>query len=152
MELWGRWVGQSWTYQPDDFPGFRQNEIRLTDVARTDTRQLAAMTTGLSGQTYLGPSFAGGRLGFFRACQGDPAGCSTSNAGAFRYAISGETYELAGANQAWTGWALRGDGDLHVPSAFACAGGDPASPPMEACGIYARTGLAWQDVPADRVR
>ena len=88
MELWGRWVAQSWTYQPDEFPGFAQDEIRLTNVHRTDTRQIAAMTTGLGGQTYLGPSFSAGRLAFFRACQADPGGCSTSNSGALRYDIS----------------------------------------------------------------
>jgi hypothetical protein len=152
MDLWGRWVGQSWTYQPDDFPGFRQNEIRLTDVARTDTRQVAAMVTGLGGQAYLGPSFAGGRLGFFRACQGDPAGCSTENSGALRYAISSERYEIAGANEAWGAWALTGTGDLHVPGSFDCSGGDPASPPSEACGIWQRDGLPWQTIDVERVR
>jgi hypothetical protein len=152
MELWGRWVGQSWTYQPDGFPGFRQNEIRLTDVARTDTRQIAAMVTGLSGQTYLGPSFASGRLAFFRACQGDPSGCSASNSGAFRYAISGRTYEIAGANEAWAAWALTGTGDLHVPGSFDCSGGDRAAPPSEACAIWRRGALDWGSVPAERVR
>jgi hypothetical protein len=152
MEIWGRWIGQSWTYQPEDFPGFRQNEIRLTDVARTDTRQVAAMVTGLGGQTYLGPSFAAGRLGFFRACQGDPAGCSTETSGALRYAISRGTYEIAGANEAWAGWALAGTGDLHVPGAFDCSGGDPAAPPSEACAIWRRASLPWQPVDAERVR
>ncbi len=99
MELWGRWVAQSWTYQPDDFPGFEQDEIRLTDVDRTDTRQVAAMTTGLGGQAYLGPSFSGGHLAFFRACQADPGGCSTSNSGAIRYDISDGGLELAGAER-----------------------------------------------------
>ena len=152
MELWGSRIAQSWTYQPDDFPGFRQNEVRLTNVKRTDTRQVATMVTGLGGQAYVGPSFSGGRLGFFRACQGDPAGCSTDGSGAFRYRISDESYELAGANEAWSAWALTGDGDLHVPSAFDCSGGDPGSPPSEACGIYRRGALDWQDVPAERVR
>lgn len=151
MELWGRWVGQSWTYQPDAFPGFAQNEIRLTDVDRTDTRQVAAMTTGLGGQTYLGPSFSGGKLAFFRACQADPGGCSTSNSGAIRYAISSGSYELAGANENWSGWAWTGHGDLHVPSAFDCSGGDPGTPVVP-CGIYRRGPLEWQDVPASRVR
>ena len=151
MELWGRWVGQSWTYQPDEFPGFRQNEIRLTDVDREDTRQVAAMTTGLGGQTYLGPSFAGGRMAWFRACQGDPAGCSTANSGAFRYAISDGSYSLAGADEAWSAWAWTGSGDLHVPSAFDCSGGDPATPAVP-CGIYRRTSPAWEQVPADRAR
>jgi hypothetical protein len=151
MELWGRWVGQIWTYQPDGFPGFRQNEVRLTDVTRTDTRQVAAMVTGLGGQTYLGPSFSGGHLAFLRTCQGDPAGCSPATSGVLRYRISQNSYEIAGANVNWSAWALTGDGDLHVPSAFDCAGGDPGTPVVP-CGIYRRGPLDWSDISADRVR
>lgn len=151
MELWGRWVAQSWRYQPDDFPGFAQNEIRLTDVGRSDTRQVAAMTTGLGGQAYLGPSFSDGRLAFFRACEADPGGCSTSNSGAIRYAISSGDVELAGAGESWFSWAWTGDGDLHVPSAFDCSGGDPGTPVVP-CGIYRRDALDWHEVPASRVR
>jgi hypothetical protein len=151
MELWGRWVGQSWTYQPDGFPGFRQNEIRLTDIARTDTRQVAAMTTGLSGQTYLGPSFAGGRLAFFRACQGDPSGCSPTPSGAIRYRIATRGYELAAANEAWSAWAWDGAAGLHVPSDYACGGGDPGVR-VPACGIHRDPALAWEVVDEERIR
>jgi hypothetical protein len=151
MELWGRWIAQSWTYQPDDFPGFRQNEIRLTNVAHTDTRQVAAMTTGLGGQTYLGPSIAEGRVGFFRACQGDPAGWRASDSGAIRYRISNGDYTHVGANEAWAGWAWSGAADYHVPSAFACGGGDPAVV-APACAIVRRTGLQWTPISASRVR
>ena len=151
MELWGRWIAQSWTYQPDDFPGFRQNEIRLTNVSRSDTRQVAAMTTGLGGQSYLGPSIAEGRVAFFRACRGDPAGCRTSDSGAIRYRISNGDYTHIGANEAWTGWAWSGTADYHVPSEFACGGGDPAvvTPP---CAIVRRSGLGWTPIDARRVR
>jgi hypothetical protein len=45
-ELRGRWVAQSWTYQPDDFGGHAQNEIRLTDLGGTRDLRLASMTTG----------------------------------------------------------------------------------------------------------
>ena len=151
MELWGRWIAQSWTYQPDSFPGFRQNEIRLTNVTRTDTRQVAAVTTGLGGQTYLGPSIAEGRVAFFRACQGDPGGCSTTNSGAIRYRISTGEYTHVGANEAWSGWAWSGAADYHVPSEFACGGGDRAvaTPP---CAIVRRGGLRWTPIDARRVR
>jgi hypothetical protein len=151
MELWGRWVGQSWAYQPDGFPGIRQNEIRLTDVERTDTRQVGAMGTGLGGQTYLGPSFSAGRMAWFRACHADPAGCSTSSSGAFRYRISDGSYEHVGANEAWAAWAWTGEGDLHVPSAYGCSGGDPGVPVVP-CGIYRRPALPWEDIPASRAR
>jgi len=151
MELWGRWVAQSWTYQPDAFPGFRQNEIRLTDVARTDTRQVAAMVTGLGGQTYLGPSVAEGRVAFFRVCQGDPEGCSRDSSGAIRYRISTGAYEIAPANTAWTSWAWTGTAGLHVPSDYNCAGGDPGFP-VRACGIFRSADPAWRQMDERRVR
>ncbi|HEV2060877.1 MAG TPA: hypothetical protein VGR11_16120 [Solirubrobacteraceae bacterium] len=151
MDLWGRWVAQSWTYQPDSFPGFRQNEIRLTNVSRSDTRQVAYMATGLGGQTYLGPSIAEGRVAFFRACQGDPGGCSTTNSGAIRYRISNGRYEIDGAVAAWSGWAWSGATAYRVTRDDTCAGGDPGIP-AEACGIYRRQGLDWRPIDAERVR
>lgn len=151
MELWGRWVGQSWTYQPRGFSGSRQNEIRLTDVRRTDTRQIAAMSTGIAGQTYLGPAFASGRLAFFRSCSVDLDGCPTDRSGAIRYRISTGAYEIASARTDWSAWAYDGAGDYHVPSAYACAGGDPGAT-VEPCAIARRTDLRWRSLAADRVR
>ena len=129
MELWGRWIAQRWSYQPDEFPGFRQNEIRLTNVKRTDTRQLAYSSTGEGGQTYLGPSIAKGRVAFFRSCQADRGGCSSRNSGAIRYRISSRRYKLDGGVTGWTGWAWSGSAGYHVPSAYACSGGDPGDAP-----------------------
>ena len=151
MELWGRWVAQSWTYQPDDFPGFRQNEIRLTNLARSDTRQLAAMTTGIAGQTYLGPSIQNGRVAFFRACQVDRGGCSSRSSGPIRYRISTGDHQLAGANEAWSGWAWSGATAYHVPSSYACAGGDRGVR-QPVCGIYRQTGLPWRAIAASHIR
>jgi hypothetical protein len=151
MELWGRWIAQSWRYQPDGFAGFRQNEIRLTDVTRGDTRQIASMITGLGGQTYLGPSIASGRVAFFRACQGDPGACFTNNSGAIRYRISSGRYELAGDRENWSAWAWSGVSDYHVPSAFECSGGDPGTP-TEPCAIVRRIGLPWKPVAEHVIR
>ncbi len=151
MDLWGRWVAQSWTYQPDGFPGFRQNEIRLTDADRSDTRQLARMVTGIAGQTYLGPAIANGRVALFRACQVDAGGCAARNSGAIRYRISTGGYELAGASEAWSGWTWSGASAYHVPSAFACSGGDP-NVVVPACGIYRTTGLSWHAIAAGHLR
>lgn len=109
------------------------------------------MTTGLGGQTYLGPSIANGRVAFFRACQDDPGGCSTSNSGAIRYRISSASHQIAGADEAWSGWAWSGAAGYHVPSLFACGGGDPGVP-VPACGIYRRESLAWTDVDGGKLR
>jgi hypothetical protein len=150
MDLWGRWVAQRWTYQPDDFAGFHQNEIRVTNLARTHTRQVAYGTTGEGGQTYLGPTIAEGRVAFYRACQVDRGGCSTKDSGAIRYRISTEKYELDGAVTGWEGWTWSGTAGYHVPSAFDCGGGDPGEQPSEACAIYRRDDLAWTSAAAAR--
>ncbi len=152
LELWGRWVAQRWSYQPRGFAGFRQDEIRLTDVRRTDTRQVAYMATGEGGQTYLGPSIADGQVAFYRACLGDRGGCSSRNSGAVRYRISTRRYELAGEDTGWTGWAWSGTAGYHVPSEFDCRGGDPGAPPRERCGIYRRQDLDWGSAAQKRFR
>lgn len=152
MELWGRWVGQSWTYEAAGFGGFRQNEIRLTNLDRSDTRQVAFMTTGLGGQRYLGPSFGRGRLAFFRACGGDPAGCLTTRtaSGAIRYRISNGAYDIARANRDWWGWAYDGDA-YHVPADVTCAE-EPGFGPTPACAIYRERSPAFTPVAAERIR
>jgi hypothetical protein len=152
MDLAGQRVAQSWTYQPDGFPGHLQNEIRLTNLDRNDTRQLAFMTTGEGGQSYFGPEIVNGRVAFLRACLGDPGGCSSTNSGDIRYQISSNSYELIGANVAWQGWSFDGTSDFHVPSDFDCSGGDAQSPPTEACGLIRRDGLSWSPVAADKIR
>ncbi len=152
MDLWGRWVAQSWTYQPLNLAGFRDNEIRLTNLRRSDTRQLATMGTGIAGQTYLGPSIAEGHVAFFRACQVGGGGCPTRNSGAIRYRISSRDYQLAGASEAWSGWAWSGASDYHVPSEYACTDGEPAIINYAACGIYRHSGLPWRDIAAKHIR
>jgi hypothetical protein len=94
---------------------------------------------------------AKGRVAFYRACQGDPGGCSTQNSGAIRYRISDGSYELDGANEDWTAWEWSGANAFHVPSDFACGGADPA-PPTEECGIYRRPDPDWQAVQAEQVK
>jgi hypothetical protein len=144
MDLWGRWVAQSWTYQPDGFGGFRQNEIRLTNIRRTDTRQVSYMGTGIGGQTFHGPAIAEGRVAYFKACEADRGGCHPRNSGAFRYRISSGDYQMVGAREGWSAWTWSGAAAYRVPSAFDCGGGDPGSPPSEPCGVYRRLGLDWE--------
>ncbi len=152
MDLYGRWIAQSWTYG-DPGPGSFNNEIRLTNVRRTDTRQLARMTTGLAGQTYLGPGFTSGYVGFFRACQNAPRDCPRQASGAIRYKISSTRYEIASDRTSWSGWTLASRStDYHVPSPYDCAGGEPGFPPSEQCGIYRRTGLQWKGIAAKHLR
>jgi hypothetical protein len=104
LELWGRWVGQGWTYEVEGASGFRQNEMRLTTVDRRTTRQLDLRTTGEGGQALLAPSFAGGRVAWYQTCVGDPDGCH----GARRYTIRDGTYAVAVEGERLSGWAWDG--------------------------------------------
>jgi hypothetical protein len=72
--------------------GIRQSELRLDDVRKRTSRQIAFQIVGLSGQTLTGPSFFAGRLAWFKGCLGDPAGCAKGGI-PFRYSLSRRTYE-----------------------------------------------------------
>ncbi len=52
-------------------------------------RQLARSSTGIGGQTYLGPSIAEGGVAFYRACHADLGGCSTKDSGATAGLLAG---------------------------------------------------------------
>jgi hypothetical protein len=72
--------------------GIRQSELRLDNVGDRTSRQIAFQVVGLSGQSLLGPSFFAGRLAWYKACLGDPAGCAGGGV-PFRYRLSSRRYE-----------------------------------------------------------
>ena len=129
MELWGRWIAQSWRYQPDGFPGFRQNEIRLTNVSRSDTRQIDVddhrTSAGRPTSDRRSPADASRSCAPARAIA---ERASRNNSGAIRYRISSGRYELAGERRELVGMGL--ERRLRLPRAvdFACAGGEPGMP------------------------
>ena len=75
--------------------GIDQSELRLDDLGDGSARQVAFQVVGLSGQTLVGPSFFNGRLGWYKACLGDPSGCQQGQGGPFRYALTARTYQRA---------------------------------------------------------
>jgi hypothetical protein len=97
LELWGRNLAQTVSYGCGACAGIEQSELRLVDVTRRSSRQVAFQVVGLSGQSLVGPSFAGARLGWYRACLGDPSGCVGGRAGAFRTTLTAGRYERAPA-------------------------------------------------------
>ena len=97
LELWGRNLAQSVSYGCRACAGIDQAELRLVDVTRQSARQVAFQVVGLSGQSLVGPSFAAGRVAWYRACLGDPSGCVGGRAGAFRMSLSTARYERGAA-------------------------------------------------------
>ncbi|HEV2768972.1 MAG TPA: hypothetical protein VGV40_02150 [Solirubrobacteraceae bacterium] len=108
LELYGRLVALNVSYTYEGSPGFAQKEIRLATLGG-DVRGIAAQTTGLSGQSYVGPSFDEGALYWARYCAGDESACNKNNSGAFRYRLSTREYALAGHTRKLTGFSYVDD-------------------------------------------
>jgi hypothetical protein len=93
LELWGENLALTVSYGCGGCSGIDQSELRLDDLGDGSARQVAFQVVGLSGQTLVGPSFFAGRLGWYKACLGDPAGCQQGQGGPFRYALTAGTYQ-----------------------------------------------------------
>jgi hypothetical protein len=93
LELWGRNLAQSVLYGCGGCSGISQGEVRLVDLRERSARQVAFQVVGLSGQSLIGLSFAAGRVGWYRACLGDPAGCIGGRSGPFRATLTTGRYE-----------------------------------------------------------
>src|SRR4051812_24171004 len=93
LELWGENLALTVSYGCGGCSGIDQSELRLDDLGDGSTRQVAFQVIGLSGQSLVGPSFFNGRLGWYKACLGDPSGCQQGRGGPFRYAIGARTYQ-----------------------------------------------------------
>ena len=73
--------------------GTSQSALRLDDIRKATSREVAFQVIGLSGQSLVGPSFFAGKLAWYKSCAVDPAGCKRG--GGFRYVISTRRYERA---------------------------------------------------------
>lgn len=93
LELWGENLALTVSYGCGGCSGIAQSELRLDDLGDDSARQVAFQVVGLSGQTLAGPSFFNGRLGWYKACLGDPAGCRQGQGGPFRYSLTARTYQ-----------------------------------------------------------
>jgi hypothetical protein len=93
LELWGENLALTVSYGCGGCSGIDQSELRLDDLGDGSAKQVAFQVVGLSGQTLVGPSFFSGRLGWYKACLGDPGGCGQGQGGPFRYALSSHGYQ-----------------------------------------------------------
>jgi hypothetical protein len=142
LELREGRLAQLVTYHVENGPGHRQNEIRLVDVARRSSRQVAFMTTGEGGQEYVGPSFAGSRLSWYRGCAVE---CSRDFTALLRYRM-GVGYDRADARRGLSGYAGTGDGTWQVRG----TGEDGGCAPR--CTLVWTREPRWERIAADRVR
>jgi hypothetical protein len=108
LELWGENLALTVSYGCGGCSGIDQSELRLDDLGDGSARQVAFQVVGLSGQTLVGPSFFNGRLGWYKACLGDPAGCQQGQGGPFRYALTARTYQRSPSGARVDGFADTG--------------------------------------------
>lgn len=81
-------------------------ELRLVDVETGRSQQLSGRGSGEAGQAWSDVSFDRGRLYAYFACYGDPSGCSTENAGAYRYDYVRDRWAISGSTTPLDGFAV----------------------------------------------
>jgi hypothetical protein len=154
LELYGRWLGEVVRYDHRDAGGVCGRwEVRVTSLDG-EARQVADQICGLDGQSYVGVSFAAGRLYFARYCAGNPRGCGRKQYGAFRYALSDDTYGLAQYGRRLTGFSYAGGGRAYEVRATDTANGYcgnslPDQPPPP-CDVVLATGFRFASTRAPR--
>jgi len=134
LELWGENLALTVSYGCGGCSGIDQSELRLDDLADGTARQVAFQVVGLSGQTLVGPSFFNGRLGWYKSCLGDPAGCQQGQGGPFRYALTARTYQRSPASVRADGFA---DTGTLLYEALGCSNDDTDAQSNASCRIDA---------------
>jgi hypothetical protein len=109
LELYGTHLAQSVTYGCQGCTGIDTVELRMADTSSAGAEQVAFGASGLSGQSWIGPSFHDGMLGFYKSCLGDPSGCNGNIGGPFRYRYGNRTYTKSTGPHRVDGFADAGD-------------------------------------------
>jgi hypothetical protein len=110
LELHGTQLALIDTYALQQAGGQGTTEVRTESIKGGPQRLVARLTIGEAGQTWVGPSWAKGRLFFYKACFGDPSGCVGGRGGAYGYDPARRTYVHAGGSTVLSGFAMDEDG------------------------------------------
>jgi hypothetical protein len=133
IELHGSQLALVDTFGLKEAGGNGVAEVRTESIKGGAQKLVALMTIGEGGQTWVGPSWAKGKLYFYKACLGDPGGCFGPGAGAFAWNPAHNSYELARSSTPLSGFAIDDDGS-HAYEALGPGGppcGDPDARPCE---------------------
>ena len=110
LELYGTHLAESVRYGcARNCSGLSTAELRMADTSSGSAEQVAFTASGLSGQSWIGPSFHDGMLGFYKSCLGDPGACQGGAGGPFRYRYSKRTYTKSTGPTRVDGFADAGD-------------------------------------------
>jgi hypothetical protein len=110
LELLGNQLALVDTFGLKAATGNGTTELRTESVKGGPQKLVALNAIGESGQTWVGPSWAKGKLYFYKSCFGDPSGCVGGRAGAYGYDPAGDTYVHAGGSTVLSGFAMDDDG------------------------------------------
>jgi hypothetical protein len=125
LELYGTHLAESVRYGCErNCSGLSTAELRMADTSSGSAEQVAIAASGLSGQSWIGPSFHDGTLGFYKACLGDPGACQGGAGGPFRYRYSKRTYTKSTGPTRVDGFADAGEALWETRG---CDGGDNAA-------------------------
>lgn len=85
-------------------------EVRTESIKGGAQSLVALMDTGEGGQTWIGPSWAKGRLYFYLSCLNDSGGCVGGAGGAFAFDPARNAYSHAASSTVLEGFAIDDDG------------------------------------------
>ena len=85
-------------------------EVRTESIKGGAQSLVALMDTGEGGQTWIGPSWAEGRLYFYLSCLNDSGGCVGGAGGAFAFDPARNAYSHAASSTVLEGFAIDDDG------------------------------------------
>jgi hypothetical protein len=110
LELHGSQLALVNSFSLTQAGGEGTSEVRTESIKGGAQRLVALIDLGESGQAWIGPSWAKGRLYFYKACFGDPSGCAGGGGGAFGFDPKHNTYVQARDGTVLTGFAMDDDG------------------------------------------
>lgn len=110
LELHGSQLALVTTFSLTQAGGQGTSEVRTESINGGPQRLVALMTLGESGQAWIGPSWAKGRLFFYKSCFGDPSGCASGGGGVFGFDPRRNAYVQARSGTVLGGFAMDDDG------------------------------------------
>jgi hypothetical protein len=110
LELHGTRLALVDTYGLREGSANGATEVRTESIKGGPQKLVAAASIGESGQTWVGPSWAKGKLYFYKSCFGDPSGCDRGRGGAYGYDPARNRYVHASGSTVLSGFAIDDDG------------------------------------------
>jgi hypothetical protein len=110
LELHGSQLALVDTFGLRHATGNGTTEVRTESIKGGLQRLVALMDIGESGQTWIGPSWAQGKLFFYKTCLGDASGCVGARGGVFGFDPARRSYVHANSSTVLSGFAMDDDG------------------------------------------